>query len=108
MRVVLPSDAHVSCSDPGRLCAILGASGAVRLYLSAPRLTQPLPCGQGKTTLLNLVSGVTQTGQIGGEVRVNNELVSGQLMRRVSAFVQQGALRDALVSRLADSALVRR
>ena len=60
-----------SVFKPGRLTAIMGASGA------------------GKTSLLNFLSGEISKGQLGGEVAVNGFPASTKDLKKVSAFVFQ-------------------
>jgi ABC-type transport system involved in cytochrome bd biosynthesis fused ATPase/permease subunit len=62
------------CFNPGRLTAIMGASGA------------------GKTSLLNLVSGQASGGVISGDMLVNGEIVKSDFMPAISGFVHQGII----------------
>lgn len=58
--------------QPGRLTAVMGASGA------------------GKTTFLNVLAGhASAAGAIAGSVTVNGEEVGAEKMRQISAFVHQ-------------------
>jgi ABC-type multidrug transport system ATPase subunit len=59
--------------QPGRLCAVLGASGA------------------GKTSLLNLLSGNPTAGDRGGSIQLNGQEVFDRMgrVREMSAYIQQ-------------------
>jgi ATP-binding cassette subfamily G (WHITE) protein 1 len=56
---------------PGRLTVILGSSGA------------------GKTSLLNVLSGEATMGTLSGDVFVNGESITGEELRKLSAYVYQ-------------------
>uniref|UniRef100_A0A0K0E6J2 ABC transporter domain-containing protein n=1 Tax=Strongyloides stercoralis TaxID=6248 RepID=A0A0K0E6J2_STRER len=59
-------------AEPGEVLAIMGASGA------------------GKTSLLNILTQQNLSGlALSGKIKINNIEVDGQLLRRLSAYVQQ-------------------
>jgi len=81
-----------SVFKPGRLTAIMGASGA------------------GKTSLLNYLSGEISKGQLSGEVAVNGFPASAKDLKKVSAFVfQDDVILDTMTVReaITMSALLR-
>ncbi|GFH27524.1 ABC transporter G family member 1, partial [Haematococcus lacustris] len=60
--------------EPGRLTALMGASGA------------------GKTSMLNLLAGnVSGKGSVAGSITVNGEKMDGGKMRTMSGFVHQAS-----------------
>jgi ABC-type multidrug transport system ATPase subunit len=59
---------------PGRLTAVMGASGA------------------GKTSLLTLIAGEVNKGAVSGEVLLNGERVIGKAIKKISGFVFQDDL----------------
>ncbi|KAJ9505495.1 hypothetical protein QJQ45_028204, partial [Haematococcus lacustris] len=68
--------------EPGRLTALMGASGA------------------GKTSMLNLLAGnVSGKGSVAGSITVNGEKMDGGKMRTMSGFVHQASFNlDVLAS----------
>ncbi|KAK9674670.1 hypothetical protein K7432_017028, partial [Basidiobolus ranarum] len=60
--------------QPGRVTAILG------------------PSGSGKTSLLNILAGATNKGDVSGDILVNGRKVTGSAVRLISGYVHQDDL----------------
>ncbi|TPX41263.1 hypothetical protein SeLEV6574_g06180 [Synchytrium endobioticum] len=56
---------------PGRLCAVMGASGA------------------GKTSLLQVLAGEARSGEVQGQILINGQEILGNEIKRCSGFVFQ-------------------